>query len=151
MNGAQLQSCHKVTCPNNGLALMGLRCTFTGDAAGNLPLALVPAAPDGGDEPVQEAHHVLRRTQHRGVLKMPSVRHTQAGAHRSTSAFDHVIIRNPKSLPLCCWRSPEGTCGICSGIYTVKPPPRTRRRGQAFLPTLQPLLHICVCIRHLQS
>lgn len=42
--------------------------TFAADAARNLPGAFVPAQPDGGDEAVQETHHVLRGTQSRGVL-----------------------------------------------------------------------------------
>lgn len=42
--------------------------TFAADTARNLPGAFVPAQPDGGDEAVQETHHVLRGTQSRGVL-----------------------------------------------------------------------------------
>lgn len=50
-----------------------LRClsfgvTFTADAAGTLPVAVVPAGPHSRDEAVEETHHVLWRTQSCGVL-----------------------------------------------------------------------------------
>lgn len=61
--------------------LCGAVCrTVAAHAARTLAVSFVPAASDRCDEAVQETHHVLRRTQSRGVLLKHRV-HACANTH----------------------------------------------------------------------